>query len=147
MFLAQGAKVAILDLQVPPSQGQDELILVLTGDAADEATVDNSVPETVARHGRLDIMVNNAGVIGVTPVVEMESAEWKRVTEINLHSVFLGARAAARQMIRQGHGGCIINASSGAGRRGSPNLAHYCASKAAVIMLTQSLASGSHRHR
>jgi NAD(P)-dependent dehydrogenase (short-subunit alcohol dehydrogenase family) len=69
------------------------------------------------------------------------------VTEINLHSVFLGARAAARQMIGQGQGGCIINASSGAGRKGSPNLAHYCASKAAVIMLTQSLSVELAPHR
>ena len=85
-------------------------------------------------------MVCNAGVIGVTPVVEMDFAEWRRVTEINLHSVFLGSRAAARAMIAQGKGGSIITASSGAGRRGVPNLSHYCASKAAIIMLTQSLA-------
>ena len=59
---------------------------------------------------------------------------------VNVDSVFLGSRAAARQMIAQGRGGSIINALSGAGRRGVPNLSYYCASKAAIIMLTQSLA-------
>ena len=92
-------------------------------------------------------MVCNAGVIAIGPVVDMSFAEWRRVTEVNMHSVFLGARAAARQMIAQGRGGVIINASSGAGRRGVPNLSHYCASKAAIIMLTQSLAVELAPHR
>jgi NAD(P)-dependent dehydrogenase (short-subunit alcohol dehydrogenase family) len=148
-FRDEGASVAILDLQAPPAlaaEGRDEPLFI-RGDAADEGTVDAAVAQTVAAHGRLDIMVNNAGVIGIGPVVDMDFAEWRRVTEVNLHSVFLGARSAARQMIGQGGGGCIINASSGAGRRGSPNLAHYCASKAAVIMLTQSLSVELAPHR
>jgi NAD(P)-dependent dehydrogenase (short-subunit alcohol dehydrogenase family) len=92
-------------------------------------------------------MVNNAGVIGVTPVTEMDFAEWRRVTEVNMHSVFLGSRAAARAMIAQGRGGSIINAASGAARRGVPNLSHYCASKAAIVVFTQSLAIELAPHR
>jgi NAD(P)-dependent dehydrogenase (short-subunit alcohol dehydrogenase family) len=147
-FRDEGASVAILDLQAPPAvaaAGGEPLFI--QGDAADEATVDAAIGQVVAAYGRLDIMVNNAGVIGIGPVLDMDFAEWRRVTEVNLHSVFLGARGAARQMIAQGGGGCIINASSGAGRRGSPNLAHYCASKAAVIMLTQSLSVELAPHR
>jgi NAD(P)-dependent dehydrogenase (short-subunit alcohol dehydrogenase family) len=142
-FAREGARVAILDLQDPPEGAP----FVIKGDAADEAVMDAAVARTFGEFGRLDVMVNNAGVIGIGPVAEMDFAEWRRVTEINLHSVFLGSRAAARQMIAQGEGGCIINASSGAGRRGSPNLAHYCASKAAVIMLTQSLSIELAPHR
>ncbi len=69
----------------------------------------------------------------------MTVAEWRRVVDTNIHSVFLGARAASRQMVAQGRGGNIVNASSGAGREGVPNLAHDCASKAATNRLTQAM--------
>jgi len=135
-FLAEGAEVAGFDLNATPAKGA----LSITGDATDEATVQAAVDRVVAEHGRLDVMVCNAGVIAVQPVVEMDFAAWRRVMDTNVNSVFLGSRAAARAMIAQGSGGVIINASSGAGRRGVPNLSHYCASKAAILMLTQSLA-------
>lgn len=146
-FAADGARVASLDLQPTDFAAPEGMFLSIVGDACDEATADRAVAETVAAFGGLDVMVCNAGVIGIVPVVEMSFAEWRRVTEINLHSIFLGARAAARQMIAQGRGGVIVNASSGAGRRGAPNLAHYCASKAGVIGLTQSLAIELAPHR
>jgi D-sorbitol dehydrogenase (acceptor) len=135
-FLAEGAKVAALDLHPTPRDN----VLSITGNAADEATVDNAVHQTLETLGGLDIMVCNAGVIAVTPITEMSFAEWKHVMDTNIDSVFLAARAAARAMIAQGTGGSIITAASGAGRRGVPNLAHYCASKAAIINFTQTLA-------
>ncbi|MGR3804170.1 SDR family NAD(P)-dependent oxidoreductase [Marinibacterium profundimaris] len=138
-FLDEGARVAVLDLDTCHIEGAEDRLLGLTGDAADEATVDKAVADTVGAFGRLDVMVCNAGVISINPVVGMEFGEWKRVTEINLHSVFLGSRAAARQMMAQGTGGVIVNAASGAARRGAANLAHYCASKAAIVSLTQTL--------
>jgi NAD(P)-dependent dehydrogenase (short-subunit alcohol dehydrogenase family) len=92
-------------------------------------------------------MVCNAGIIAVTPFVDMAFAEWKRVMSVNVDSVFLAAQAAARGMIAAGRGGVIITAASGAGRRGVPNLAHYCASKAAIINLTQTLAIELAPHR
>ena len=137
-FLAEGAQVVGFDLHTTPRTS--ERFLSLQGDATNEAQVDDAVAQTVQHFGGLDVMVCNAGIIAVTPVVEMSLAEWQRVMQVNVDSVFLGSRAAARQMIAQGRGGSIINASSGAGRRGVPNLSHYCASKAAIIMLTQSLA-------
>ncbi|WP_428928958.1 SDR family NAD(P)-dependent oxidoreductase [Marinibacterium sp. SX1] len=138
-FLDEGANVAVLDLQPAFAERHGDRLLAMTGDAADEGVVTGAVAETVERFGRLDVMVCNAGVIAINPVIDMDFAEWKRVTELNLHSVFLGARAAARQMIAQGAGGVIVNAASGAARRGAANLAHYCASKAAIVSLTQSL--------
>ena len=146
-FLAEGAKVAVLDLgpATAPMAGQGFISLV--GDATDEVVVDSAVAETVEAFGSLDVMVCNAGVIAIGPVVDMSLVEWRRVMGINVDSVFIGSRAAARQMIAQGKGGSIINASSGAGRRGVPNLSHYCASKAAIIMLTQALAVELAPHR
>ncbi|MFB2552332.1 SDR family NAD(P)-dependent oxidoreductase [Ensifer soli] len=146
-FLDDGANVVSLDLKPTLLKAHSEAFLSYVGNAADEGSVDEAVAAAVARFGGLDIMVCNAGVIAINPVVEMDFSEWKRITEINLHSVFLGSRAAARQMIRQGRGGVIVNASSGAGRRGSPHLSHYCASKAAVVMFTQSLAVELAPHR
>lgn len=137
-FLSEGANVVAFDLKETPREGKS--FLSLTGDACDEAAVDAAVAAAVERFGRLDVMVANAGVISVAPVTEMSLAEWQRVTHTNTDSVFLADRAAARRMIAQGGGGVIVNASSGAGRRGAPNLAHYCASKAAVILMSQSLA-------
>jgi meso-butanediol dehydrogenase/(S,S)-butanediol dehydrogenase/diacetyl reductase len=147
-FLADGASVASFDLKptVVGSAPKDRF-LSLEGNACDEAAVDKAVADTVERFGGLDVMVCNAGVIGIKPVVEMDFAEWRRVTEVNMHSIFLGARAAARQLIKQGRGGVIVNASSGAGRRGAPNLAHYCASKFAVVGFTQSLAIELAKHK
>ena len=142
-FLADGALVAGLDLRETEREG----VLSIAGDAADEAAVDAAVARIVAEQGGLDVMVCNAGVIAVGPVVEMAFDEWRRVMDVNVDSVFLGARAAARAMIAAGRGGVIVNASSGAGRRGVPNLSHYCASKAAIIMLTQSLAIELASHR
>ena len=142
-FLAEGAMVAGFDLDETVAEG----VLSITGDATDEASVQAAVDRTVAAQGGLDVMVCNAGVIGVQPVVDMALADWTRVMDTNVNSVFLGCRAAARVMIAQGRGGAIINASSGAGRRGVPNLAHYCASKAAILMLTQSLAIELAPHR
>ncbi|MFN8534488.1 MAG: SDR family NAD(P)-dependent oxidoreductase [Dehalococcoidia bacterium] len=109
-------------------------------DVTDADGMDRLVAEAVRLAGRLDVMVNNAGMIVVAPVAETDPADWRRLIDVNLTGVFLGSRAAARQMIAQGGGGVIVNGSSGAGRRGSANFAAYCASKAGVISLTQSLA-------
>ncbi|MCW6512554.1 SDR family NAD(P)-dependent oxidoreductase [Lichenifustis flavocetrariae] len=145
-FLVDGANVAIVDLQAPLDVLEGSP-LVLSGDATQEADMQDAVDKTVEAFGRLDIAVNNAGVIGIGPVADMDFAEWRRVVDTNIHSVFLGARAAARQMIAQGQGGSIINASSGAGRKGVANIAHYCASKSAIIMLTQAMSVELAPHR
>ena len=108
-------------------------------DVTDEAAMDAAFASIEKQVGVLDIVVNNAGVMDIGPVVDKSYAAWQRLMRINLDGVFLGSRAAAQLMKKQGRG-VIVNASSGAGRRGVGNLSSYCASKAAIIMFSQSLA-------
>ena len=141
---ADGAAVVIADLdgeksrEIAESLPGDAIAIAL--DVTDEAAMDALMTRTIERFGTVDIMVNNAGIIHVAPVAETSLADWNRIMEVNVNGVFLGCRAAARLMIRQRRGGTIVNASSGAGRRGVPNISGYCASKAAIMMLTQALA-------
>jgi NAD(P)-dependent dehydrogenase (short-subunit alcohol dehydrogenase family) len=109
--------------------------------------VENAVSRAALAIGGIDVMVNNAGMIMVGPVVETEAAAFRRLLDVNVTGVFLGSRAAARQMIAQGRGGVIINGSSGAGRHGVALFSAYCASKAAVIMFSQSLSGELARHK
>jgi meso-butanediol dehydrogenase/(S,S)-butanediol dehydrogenase/diacetyl reductase len=110
-FLAEGALVTGFDLNETKAEGVKSIL----GDATDEKAVQQAVDRVVVEQGGLDVMVCNAGIIEVEPVVEMNYADWRKVMDINLNSVFLGSRAAARVMIAQGRGGVIVNASSGAG--------------------------------
>jgi NAD(P)-dependent dehydrogenase (short-subunit alcohol dehydrogenase family) len=141
---ADGARVVVADID---AEGAARVAGALPGparahalDVTDEAAVDGLIAATEAAFGPPDIAVNNAGIIRIAPVIETDYADWQRLMQVNVDGVFLCARAAARAMVAAGKGGVIVNASSGAGRRGVPNIAGYCASKAAIIMLTQSMA-------
>jgi meso-butanediol dehydrogenase / (S,S)-butanediol dehydrogenase / diacetyl reductase len=143
----EGAAVAVLALhEDSAARAVEEIVvrggraLALAGDVAEERDVATAVERTVAAFGRLDVMVNNAATIAIGPLVETTVETWDRLMEVNLRGVFLGCREAARQMIAQGAGGRIVNASSGAGRRGNALIGAYAASKFGVIGLTQSLA-------
>ena len=110
-------------------------------DVTDNAQVEEMVRQTVEALGRLDIIVNNAGgAPGPAPVIAMEEAAWNKTMAINATGTFLCSQAAARQMLRQGQGGKIVNISSIAGKQGSLFLAAYCAAKAAIIGLTRTMA-------
>ncbi len=98
------------------------------------------VDETVKRFGRVDIMVNNAGIYPVCMATELSEEEWDRVIDTNLKGTFFAAQAAARQMIEQGDGGRIINLTSMTAHQPTRFIAHYCASKNGVIGLTKVLA-------
>lgn len=140
---ADGARVVLADLDADGAAAVAEELpeaRAVACDVTDEAAVDALFAEAAAAFGPPDIVVNNAGIIRIEPVAETEYADWQRVMDINMGGVFLGSRAAARAMLAAGKGGVIVNASSGAGRRGVPNLASYCASKAAIVMFSQSLA-------
>jgi meso-butanediol dehydrogenase/(S,S)-butanediol dehydrogenase/diacetyl reductase len=146
-FAAEGAALGVLALNAESAVRAADAInahgvraIGIAGDVADERDVENAVEATVAAFGRLDVMVNNAGTIAIGSVVDTSTETWDRLVEVNLRGVFLGCRAAARRMIDQGTGGRIINASSGAGRRGNALIGAYAASKFGVIGLTQSLA-------
>jgi NAD(P)-dependent dehydrogenase (short-subunit alcohol dehydrogenase family) len=108
-------------------------------DVRDYQDVTLMVTSALDRFGRIDVLVNNAGVINVAPVVAMTEEQWDLVLDVNVKGTFLCSKAVAPHMIER-RSGRIVNLSSQAGKRGSPGVAHYCASKFAVIGFTQSLA-------
>lgn len=110
-------------------------VLTLEGDVRDEATCARWVSETVQRFSGLDGLVNAAGVIGTGGASDTATAEWDRVMDSNLRSIFLLTRAAAPELIRRR--GAVVNLSSVAGLRPYPNLLAYCVSKAAVDQYTR----------
>lgn len=153
-FAAEGTSVAIMGLHADSvGRAVDSLnqdggnAIALVGDIADERDVRNAVERTLGAFGHLDIMVNNAATIAIGPLIDMTTERWDRLMEVNLRGVFLGCREAARRMIAQGTGGRIVNASSGAGRRGGALVSAYSTSKFGVIGLTQSLAVELAPHR
>ena len=114
--------------------------IALRLNVTDPEGVQLAVDATVAEFGRLDILVNNAGIHRGHLIVDFPLEDWDAVFAVNVRGAFLCARAAARQMIRQGAGGCILNMSSASGKKPDPKGAAYCASKSAVIGLTRVLA-------
>lgn len=110
-------------------------VLTLEGDVRDEPTCARWVSEVVRRFGGLDGLVNAAGVIGTGGAADTATAEWDRVMDSNLRSIFLLTRAAAPELVRRK--GAVVNLSSVAGPRPYPNLLAYCVSKAAVDQYTR----------
>jgi meso-butanediol dehydrogenase/(S,S)-butanediol dehydrogenase/diacetyl reductase len=148
---ADGANVVIADIDMVTATSLSDALganaAAIETDVRDEGALASCVAQTVERFGSLDIMVNNAGYIMFSPIVETAADDWRRMMDVNINGIFLGMKAAAQQMIAQGKGGVIINASSGGGRKGVPNFAHYCATKAAVIMMSQAAAGEMAPHR
>jgi 3-oxoacyl-[acyl-carrier protein] reductase len=121
-------------------QGKGGRALALDLDVTRPESVEATVAETVRQFGGLDIMVNNAGISMAKPSEALSPQEWHRALETDLSGVFFGCQAAAREMIRRGTGGCIINITSVYGLVAAPGRAAYCSSKAAANMLTKVLA-------
>jgi NAD(P)-dependent dehydrogenase (short-subunit alcohol dehydrogenase family) len=119
--------------------------LTVATDVRDSAQVDHLVAATVERFGRLDIMVNNAGIGdrrgAGSRIVDFDDADWADGISVNLDSAFYGSRAAARRFIAQGGGGVIVNVASGMGMRAAPTALSYSAAKGGVIALSRSLAA------
>lgn len=107
-------------------------------DVSDQGSIDEAVQACVDRAGGIDILINNAAIFDLAPIVEITRKSYQRVFDINVGGTLFTLQAVAKQMIAQGRGGKIINMASQAGRRGEPLVGVYCASKAAVISLTQS---------
>jgi 3-oxoacyl-[acyl-carrier protein] reductase len=108
-------------------------------DVSDADAVDQAVAQVVQARGEIDVLVNNAGVSGVVPVVEMSEQQWDEVLDVNAKSVFLLSRAVLPGMLARRYG-AIVSIASQAGKRGEPFTAHYCAAKAAVINFSRALA-------
>jgi NAD(P)-dependent dehydrogenase (short-subunit alcohol dehydrogenase family) len=142
-YAAEGATVVVSDVD---GEGAGRVADALGGrgvsavcDVTHEAAVADLLDGAVERHGRLDVMVANAGVGRPRPLLEMDLAEWRSVTSVNLDGVFLCTRHAGRVMSATG-GGVIVNMCSITAFSGFPMLAHYAAAKAGVRSLTQTAA-------
>jgi 2-deoxy-D-gluconate 3-dehydrogenase len=143
-----GASVTVADVDPGADAFAAELdarrpgsALAVHVDVSDEAAVADAVHATVERFGGLDILVNNAGIFPQAPVLEMDSALFRHVIEVNLTGVYLCTRAAADQMIAQGRGGRIVNITSiDALHPSMVGLAHYDASKHGVWGFTKNVA-------
>jgi NAD(P)-dependent dehydrogenase (short-subunit alcohol dehydrogenase family) len=135
-FLKQGAKVVYSDLANVENLPAENAAFIAC-DVSDSAQVDNLVRQTVEKFGQLDILVNNAGVYPFKPFLEITEADWDKVLNINLKSVFLCSQAAAKVMPA---GGKIVSISSIASVVGFEGLAHYCASKGGINAMIRALA-------
>jgi NAD(P)-dependent dehydrogenase (short-subunit alcohol dehydrogenase family) len=131
---AEGATVAVADLNPPPDG--------IRADVSSEEDVKRLTDEVVARHGGIDILINNAGLyasLPMRPFSEIPLEEWRRVMDVNVASMFLTCRAVVPRMRERG-GGKIVNISSGTPFRGVPFLLHYVTSKGAIVAFTRALA-------
>ena len=156
-YAKEGAKLALVDIQqehldetakVLDESGTGAEYITLQGDVSSSADVQRFFDRTVERFGRLDILVNNAGIGNPpVPIVDMPEEAWDRTIAVNLKSVFLCSKLAAKQFIEQGGGGRIISVASQAGKTGYAMLTPYCASKAGIILFTQAFAKevGAHK--
>lgn len=141
-FLAQGHAVALLDIDTATlgateaALAEPARVLALGGDVSSEADVARAMAAVQARFGRLDALVNNAGIAVFKPTLETTHAEFSRVLAVNLHGAFLCTQAAAPVML-QGGGGAVVNIASISGLRASTLRVAYGTSKAALIQLTK----------
>ena len=141
-YVREGARVAIADIDAAAAEeaaaalGQNAVAIPL--DVTDQASIDAAVAATAKAFGQIDILINNAAVFTAAPIVEIERADYQKVFDINVAGTLFTMQAVARHMIERGNGGKIINMVSQAGRRGEALVGVYCATKAAVISLTQS---------
>jgi NAD(P)-dependent dehydrogenase (short-subunit alcohol dehydrogenase family) len=141
-FLSDGVKVVISDVDAvalaatATELGQADALRAVPGDVAKRADVDRLIATAVREFGRIDIMVNNAGVARNQDILEISEKDFDDVIAINLKGAFFGVQAAAKQMIAQGGGGVIINMSSVNALLAIPTLATYAISKGGMKQLT-----------
>ena len=129
--------------EIAAAGGRQPLIVPTNVQKREEC--DALIEKTVAHFGRLDVMLNNAGIGdrrgAGNRIQDLDDADWHDTIEVNLHSTFYCSRAATRQFLQQGVGGVIVNVASGTALRSSPQSLGYAAAKAGVISLTKSLAA------
>ena len=149
-YIREGARVAIADINIERAQATASEIgpaaYAVQMDVTRQESIDAAIAACVRQAGGLDILVNNAALFDLAPIVEITRESYDRLFSINVAGTLFTMQAAAKQMIAQGRGGKIINMASQAGRRGEALVAVYCATKAAVISLTQSAGLNLIRH-
>lgn len=150
-YIAEGATVALADINAEAvAKAAAELGPKAIGiqlDVTDQASIDAGFSSAIDQMGQLDILINNAALFSASPIDEITRADYDRLFAVNVAGTMFCMQAAARHMIARGKGGKIINMASQAGRRGEGLVAVYCATKAAVISLTQSAGLGLIEHK
>ncbi|AOK32639.1 MULTISPECIES: SDR family NAD(P)-dependent oxidoreductase [Burkholderia] len=145
-FAEQGARVVIIDINIAAADRTASALRArgyeaesFEADVADDNACRRAIEFIEKQYSRLDILVNSAGVVRRATAVETTVAEWDRVLDVNLRSVFLMSKYAVPLMCRGG-GGSIVNVASGWGLAGGAKAAAYCASKGGVVLLTKAMA-------
>ncbi len=142
-FADEGAHVLVVDIQKEVAERTAQEIgrgaIAVAADVSLAADAVRIIDDSVSLFGRVDVLVNNAGVIGRFDFLDISEAEWDRVMNVNLKGTFLCGQAAARQMVTQGSGS-IINIASVNAESLNPGTVHYCTSKGAVQTLTKGMA-------
>jgi len=143
-YIREGAQVAIADIDIERARASavelGDAAIAIEMDVTRQSSIDAAVAETAAAFGQIDILINSAALFTAAPFVEIEREDYARVFDVNVAGTIFTMQAVAQHMIERGIKGRIINMASQAGRRGEPLVAVYCATKAAVISLTQSAA-------
>lgn len=141
-YLAEGAQVALADINAEAVAAAVAALgpgaHAITMDVTRQDSIEAGFAAAIGAMGKLDILVNNAALFDAAPIAEITRASYDRLFAVNVAGTLFCLQAAARHMIDRGAGGTIINMASQAGRRGESLVAVYCATKAAVISLTQS---------
>jgi NAD(P)-dependent dehydrogenase (short-subunit alcohol dehydrogenase family) len=141
-YVREGATVCIGDINLDAAmKAADEIgdaAYAVSLDVTNLSSIDAAVKAVEKKAGGLDILINNAALFDAAPIVEITKTSYDRLFSVNVAGTLFMMQAAASSMIARGKGGKIINMASQAGRRGEPLVAVYCATKAAVISLTQS---------
>ncbi len=149
-YLAEGASVTLADINLAAAQKSAAALgpqaHALQMDVTSQASIDAGFAQAIETMGHLDILINNAALFSAAPIAEITRADYDKLFAVNVAGTLFCTQAAARHMISRGQGGKIINMASQAGRRGEGLVAVYCATKAAVISLTQSAGLDLIRH-
>ena len=150
-FAKEGAKVVIADINIEGATTTAKEIgsnaLAVKMDVTKQDSIDQSVNTAVDQLGGIDILINNAAIFTAAPITEIQREDYQQVFDINVSGTLFTLQAVAKKMIERGNGGKIINMASQAGRRGESLVAVYCATKAAVISLTQSAGLNLIKHK
>ncbi len=140
-FAKEGARVAIADLNIERAEitaSQIQGSIAVKMDVTQKTSIEAGVEKAIQQLGGIDILINNAAIFTAAPIVEITEQDYDSVFDVNVYGTLFTMQAVAKHMIERGMGGKIINMASQAGRRGESLVAVYCATKAAVISLTQS---------
>ncbi len=141
-YVREGATVAIADINLAAAQATaaeiGDAAYAVQLDVSKQDSIDAAIATLVAKTGKLDILINNAALFDAAETMDITRASFDKLYAVNVGGTLFTMQAAAKQMIKQGHGGKIINMASQAGRRGESLVLVYCSTKAAVISMTQS---------